>query len=267
LIEVIDLVGIDQNYFAPQSQVGQSPQSVNGVPIYLEWPAGDFYPGDTVVASIMLGDAAQLADSVYGLAFSLTYDPSWFVNGSIEINYDGSWLGDWGQNMISIEKNFSSSGQFDVGISLTDQVPTTGFGRIADITVVIDDLIGKQGGIQLAGLDIGKITLRPYTGPAYAVNAQGSKFSVLLNQETALLQRGLFAFPNPAADQLQLSWDFTEKVEAISMLDVQGREYVLENSPSAREWSGSVNAFSPGLYLLQMHTEKNIIQKKIIIQR
>lgn len=139
VIEWQDFDVIDFNYFQAQS-VGASGNLPNGIPFFVDFPTGPFNPGDTIRAPIILGSPSNPALNIMGIAFSIDYDTSLIESGSVRIEYDGSWLGSDNVDMATLDKDFYLDGQVDVGMSRVDLIAKSGYGKVGDIIVAIDDI-------------------------------------------------------------------------------------------------------------------------------
>ncbi|MEZ4940044.1 MAG: cohesin domain-containing protein [Saprospiraceae bacterium] len=107
--------------------------------------AGDsLMAGQMVYVPVVLGSATVPADSVHGLAFSISYDPS--ILQPVYFEPLASWLGDPATNLISIHRNFPGQHRLDVAVSRTDGQPASGFGEIGQMFIIIEDDIFLKGG-------------------------------------------------------------------------------------------------------------------------
>ncbi|MEL7534170.1 MAG: hypothetical protein AAFN10_22895 [Bacteroidota bacterium] len=138
-----DTLAINLNYGLTHNKTSGFAQF--GAPPLLIIPEQNSYQsGDTAYASIELGLDTLIADSVYGIAFTINYDPSLVEMGSVQIDYANSWLGIKNQNMLTLAKDDHANGRVDLALVRNDQINQSGFGQIAKIRVVmIDDISGK----------------------------------------------------------------------------------------------------------------------------
>ena len=74
----------------------------------------------------MLGTVDTPAVNVYGLAFSVDFDSSMIEPGSMKVNYNGSWLGDKGVDMLTLDKEFFNDEVLDMALTRTDQMNRMG---------------------------------------------------------------------------------------------------------------------------------------------
>ncbi|MCB0530391.1 MAG: hypothetical protein KDC65_18055, partial [Saprospiraceae bacterium] len=94
-------------------------------------------PGQMVALPLLLGSQDMPADSIYGLAFSISYDRE-KVKSEVSFRPSDSWLGQKAE-MLWLQKNFPEQGRLDVAITRTDGMPVSGWGPIGDVFVIIED--------------------------------------------------------------------------------------------------------------------------------
>ena len=76
---------------------------------------------------------------LYGIAFSIEYDPTIIVPGSASIDFSNSWLGDVNADAISIQKDFSTPGRIDAAITRIDGVEMDGAGLFGTFIITLED--------------------------------------------------------------------------------------------------------------------------------
>lgn len=257
VIEEIDVDAVIGNFLVPQTQPGVSTSLGGiGVPLYVEFPSTNFAPGDTVIAAVMLGTSSIPADSVYGLAFSVNYDAALFQNGSLTVEYTNSWLGDEGIDLITVEKDFASSSQVDIGMSRSNQVLRSGFGQIATIIVTIDDIAGKTAGIEMVDFGISNVSLTTNQGKPIKVTPELSQIGITLSNEIEKeVGENWSVFPVPAGDFFTVELtdpSLLQTSSTVSIKDIMGREV----------WSQAITSMSSrintsdlprGTYLLEIN--------------
>lgn len=257
VIGATDVVIVESNFMTPQTEPGVSTSLGGiGVPLYVEFPSTNFNPGDTVVAAVILGTAIIPADSVYGIAFSINYDGTLFEEGSLRVIYDNSWLGDKGVDMITVDKDFPSNSQVDIGMSRSNQLLRNGFGQIATIIVTIDDIAGKTAGIEMVDFEMSNVSLMTNQGTAIKVTPELSQIGIALSND---IERESFqtwsVFPVPAEDFLTVELSDPSLLQSsarISIQDMMGREV---RSQAVTSMSSLINTsgLPRGAYLLQIN--------------
>lgn len=267
LVDENDFFAIRKNFFNPVLSPGGSPLVTEGVPVYVVFPEGSFEPGDTVTGAIMLGTAAQPADSVYGIAFSITYDGSVVDSGSVVVSYDSSWFGNIHVDMAAVEKDFYLNGQVDVGITRINHQAVAGYGRIADITIMIDDITGKKEGLNLLDINIDRISLINKWGVSIPVN-NSPPHSVISLADENLEEKSLAltVYPNPAHSTMYVETDIPLWEKAmLRLMDIQGKVWVQTEVQSATKFKLDISSLPAGMYLVELeHAAGREVQKMIL---
>ncbi|MEZ4774981.1 MAG: T9SS type A sorting domain-containing protein [Bacteroidia bacterium] len=267
VVDANDFFAIGKNYFNPVQSPGGSPVVTEGIPIYVVFPQGNFEPGDIVTGAIMLGTEAQPADSVYGIAFSLAYDGAIVDSGSVIVSYDSSWLGNLHVDLEAIDKDFYLDGQVDVGITRTNHLAVAGYGRIADITIMIDDITGKKEGLEDIGIQIERISLVDKAGVSIPVSNVSSHSVISLANDRQIDKSSIFkVFPNPVHTLMYVETDlpFWEK-STLRMRDIQGKVWHQSEINSATKFKLDISTLPAGMYLVELeHAAGREVQKVIL---
>ncbi len=101
--------------------------------------------GDTLIASIQLGDASLPVSNIYGLAFTYNYDALVVDTTQTEVLYPSSWLATTSER-ITIIKDFKTTGQIKTAVTRINHVNRSGNGEIAQIKfkITTDNISGKN---------------------------------------------------------------------------------------------------------------------------
>ena len=265
-VDADDLTAIDLNYSGPQTQPGLS-GSNNGVPLYIDVLSTSFQPGDTIEAAIMLGTASQPVDSVYGLAFSVDYSSIFLDAENLWVDFSDSWLGNEGVDMIALDKNFANLGQVDIGISRTDQLQLSGYGQIAKIIVVIEDISGKNEGETTIEFSIDKVSAMFADGHILPIEASGLSVGILLSNGPSFEDLGINLYPNPSNGAFRIEWnDPSLQLENIQMFNLYGQEIALRTKAKGNSYSvKSQYTLSPGIYILRANSDGKTVSKRVLI--
>jgi hypothetical protein len=258
-----DPEAILQNY---QSPINQSFISVSGAtPLYVDFSGIPYQPGDTLTAPIILGTAQQPADSIYGLMFSLEYDGTLIDSGSVSVSFGNSWAGTHLGNLYGFYRDFAAQSQVDIALVRSGWQPVSGYGRIADITVMIDDITGKREGIEAVEMRLRNVRLIGPGGQLMPVEAADQSFFISLSQEKSAEEAGWNIYPNPAEDWLRIErpsallsgWDW-------ELLDGAGRSLEKGHSRSGRlELPISLPG---GVYTLRLRSAEESVHQKIVVR-
>ncbi|HRI61626.1 MAG TPA: T9SS type A sorting domain-containing protein, partial [Saprospiraceae bacterium] len=237
-------------------------------------------PGQMATLPLLLGSADMPVDSIYGLAFSISYDPV-KVHSNISFQPSDSWLGDSSQ-MLWLQRNFPGQGRLDVAITRTDGMPVSGWGHIGDVFVIIEDDIFFAAGINeeseaeffvdsvakttlfFSGLHPVNTTAAPgmlHAPPVELVILKTSSTA----QEPAAWENKLSISPNPAAESIRISSP-ESMIRRVEMIDPTGTIVMLHNV-SAGNITVPVHALSNGTYFVRIFTEQGVAVRKICVTR
>lgn len=121
--------------------------------------------------------------------------------------------------------------------------------------ITIGDISGNGSSYLLSGVDRGGVTL-------YGRNTRDVKTPVVSNHSNLLV------YPNPAKDQLQLSWQPSgQKDVQISVMDMEGRQLYAATAPSAPgHYTIPVNMLASGVYVcvLKNGEERNYAKFTVV---
>lgn len=225
--------------------------------------------GDTLYANIYLGDLLIPASNVYGLAFTLNYDAAVVDSSKTKITFGNSWLGN-ATDKISIAKDFAINGQLKCALTRIDHTTRSGNGQIGQAAFVIttDNINGKDLSYYQFDTWISDLTVIDNLGNEITVN-QGSDSSLVGFEPTGISEVGLRIAdlkiqPNPASDEVQVIVTRELIGGELKVLDVEGRVMV-KTAILAANCPLSTTNFSPGIYFVQVITEKGMLTKRLVI--
>lgn len=253
VVNLADTAAIIANY-GQSHQKTQAHINTGGVPLYIEVPA-TAQAGDTISLNLRLGDAGYPATDVYGIAFSLAFDPSLFDLNSATGSLQGTWLGQPGQDLIDLKVKDS---KFNWAICRDDHRDTTGSGRLGGVTLImIDDLTGvAPWDDALEPFDVGLIDNK---GNPIAID-------VFIVPVYAGALPGLMICPSPANERLTILLDTLEAQE-VAIFDGSGQRMFLEQGNLHGNMVVETSRFLPGIYFVQVRVTQGILTKKVIITR
>ena len=208
-------------------------------------PQGSVGPGDPIEVPIVLGNANHPVEDIYGIAFTLHFDPDLIDPSSVELVYPVSWMGAPGVNMILVDKKFVEEGIIDVALSRTDANSVSGFGEIMGFIGIIDDVLGKHE------LEIGFTKVRAITFNDEVIPLHFPNESILISsaKEVEPLAEGLTVFPNPAREEIKWSLSSNQQTDYAAIADLNGRVVMEQFGTSG---ALSLQGLPAGFYLLKV---------------
>ncbi len=258
-----DIDAISQNYGLTHAK-NTFPKAAADAPA-ITFSLPEMIPANTWISvDVLLGSEEQLAEDVYGLAFTIDYDSDVVQLGSVSVDFDtNSWF-DGGEN-ISLFQDFGENGKLDIGYSRTDGQSISGYGKIATFSIfVIDNIAGKKMGAE--------IPFNISASNALMVNNEG--FTQALNTEPAesvvtdiddLDLSSVSLYPNPSSDKVQVNFG-TVNIQSLQVFNSIG-QIVLQKSfdGTSRATVLEVNDWGEGLYFVRFQTSNGIGGKRLQI--
>lgn len=216
-----------------------------------------------------LGTADKVAENVYGLAFSVSYDPAQVQEAELSFSVESSWLGTLGQNLIAFQRNNPAKGRIDIALTRTDGRNVSGYGRIGKVKITIEDVILNlrdeenpkiQLGIENVRLINNADQIIPVTPlPSTPTAKKGTTTSAY----APYLDARIRIYPQPARDQLYLDYGDLS-LRSVQLLQLDGKALSGLMTPQR---SLSLAGIPNGVYLLKVVAESGVVMKKVLVAR
>ena len=260
LINVQDTSAISDHYNKYHSL---SPEPVNfpsNIPLFLGNPDTIHVtgPGDIVRVPVILGIQNFPAENMYGLTFSIDFDPTIVDASASSISFDNeSWVNYTSPTLSMVKKPFG--GRIDAGYTRTNGIPTDGYGRVGHVDFVIIEDFEFQ---RLPDNFFAKVTASYMTGAGVSVNLPESYVNFSFSNEREVKADELLLFPNPVANVVNykmLRGD--ELVGDVEVYDLTGKRHI-KASPEALNGQIDVSNLTSGIYFLRVQTLGSVVTKK-----
>ncbi len=251
--------GLSVNPFAPETPIFE-PREL-GIPLFVQ--ADTLAPSEVAALDIILGTTDLPAEDVYGIAFSITYNPELIVPGSVSASFLDSWMGEENNNLISIFRVAPSQDRIDIALSRTDGSNISGLGSIGKLHITIEDVIFRNSVFRRAEFDIQNVRLinRDEVDIPVAPEMSTSWVSVSTGTNNPELANQILLYPTPASDLVLLSTKGLQ-VNRVQLLDPFGRtaaDFVAPNNGL------DVSQLAAGIYLARITTDRGVAYKPLII--
>ena len=145
--------------------------------------------GDTLVADVLLGDLATSTSNVYGLSYSLHFDPAIIDTSFVVLTYSNSWLAN-ASDKISLTQYNKSIGQINSVVTRIDHNNQNGGGAIARLYLLTKTAANVSQIYNSVTASVFDLNL---------IDNKGSKQILNLVGDTALV---IYANPNAVAGSL-----------------------------------------------------------------
>ncbi|MEL6803644.1 MAG: T9SS type A sorting domain-containing protein, partial [Bacteroidota bacterium] len=269
VVDYSDTLAILNNYGLTHNKSGGIEQS-GATPLLIVPDFSTYQAGDTVDAPIILGIDTLTADSVYGLAFTISYDVTLVDSASVQVDFGNSWLGDKNQDMLSMARDDFNNGQVEIALTRNDQVERSGFGQIAKIRVImIDDVSGKDLIRDTLRMEISNVRLirRDDTDIPYDTEIAEIEVTQEVTSLGDLGAEDWLIFPNPAQDMLIVEAKRSAKRQSnIRLYNLQG-QLLLQQTITGDQARLDLTALPNALYILQIENEAGVYRQKVQLRR
>ena len=257
IIDSLDLAAISLNWGNSHPKADMTTQTNSSDPaLYLQYTKDSFQAGDTVHASIILGDSSSQIQSIYGLAFTLNYDTNYVDSGSVVTFITSSWLGTPGTNLISYTHTNYSAGQVDIAIVRTNHKNVSGYGKIGDLDIVMpDNIAGKTStisktvifkAVQVKAVEANETPVKIYM-PDDSFKAYQLDDIYPVKNNIA----DVHIYPNPTHDYLYIDAGNNTIVSA-TIYDVFGNKVFTSQMKDAKPAVIPVSSLSDGVYMARL---------------
>jgi len=223
-------------------------------------------PGDSIDFEILMpaGPPAYL-DSLYGIAFTLSIDPTLVDTNRISLDYSNSILGTIGQNLISFDKSNFSSGLLHVALARTDKVNLANAGGVIGILkLYASTAVSTPATLTVSPTDILCIQANSYKYLLYECAIPATIDPTIASLRNDPKQNQLEIYPNPASDQITIK-SGNRSVKTIKLIDQRGK-IILSKEMDRNITQLFVTDLASGIYFLQISSEQTIYNSKINIQ-
>lgn len=256
-----DTMAVFLNYGLIHNKGGGTKGTTTDPDLIIAIPPDSSLINDTIHAPIYLGTNAQPAVSVYGVAFSLRFDTSLVKNGSMHIDFNGSWMG--GTSPLRMAKDLYDDGQFDAVHVRTDQMGVNGNGQIGTLHFIITDNIdGKTVTTETLRMMLTNVTLIDQNGIDLGVNAISDSVVVsdVLNAGTDPVASGIRIWPVPAYSHLNISSYIP--ILGVEVFNLQGQLLSLPKDGSGRNVRIGTASLPQGVYFIRIKTEQGTLIRR-----
>lgn len=269
VIDVQDTTAIGLNWGSEHNFIAEVDEFDRNamIPFYIK--PDTLIEGAEMSLPIILGEEDAPAEAIYGLAFSLIYEPEVVVPGSASVDFTTSWLGTWGTDAIAMQRDFHSDGRIDIGITRIDGTNISGAGTIGHLQITIEDdiLLSLMPNTILndhtAHFEIQNVRLINFHEENIVVNTTPTESEIITGAKQAELSQFIRLFPNPASRQFFVDSHQLD-IERIELLNING-EVVNTVTPETELIPIFTHSLAKGIYLVRIITKQGIARKLVVI--
>lgn len=278
VINNADISPIEANYFNDHTFEPTPNTNPNAPEVLLEFSADSIVvnndnPGLIDMSlDVIVGSADNPVYDIYALALSLDFLDDLIDSNSISIEYNTESFFCDPENVIFLSKT-TEDGLVDIGLSRTNHIPVSGFGRIARVNfTIIGDIVLNRApdsnelpllaeirgtfGINDSGLDLG-------------FTSRGDIITFKIDESSSIKENvnpNLFAIsPNPSEGLFQLEFDDYE-INELKVYNATGKllaeEYNIYNLHQL-----DLSHLPNGTYFVKVKNDNEFATKRIVISR
>lgn len=210
---------------------------------------------------IGLGNTQIPVENLSGLNFTVNIEPDIVGLLNIEFSFnEDSWL-DKGENQtLELTETNPLKGEYEVGITKTDQIPVSGNGSIAQVSFLIEDDIIDLLMIDTITVIIDSITALDNELNPIPIVADTLKLAIenTLSVNTVDLTTpfNVQFFPNPTTDLVTIIGT-TEAIKKIQLYNHLGQPVLIKHTDSYME-NIDLQSLTPQTYWLEILTESGV---------
>jgi hypothetical protein len=257
-----DTLAITANWQKTRNVRGNgNPLEVRGAapPIFVQ--TGRVVEGQWASFPIMLGDVANAANGIYGLAFSINYDASVIDASTVYLTYNQNWLGS-GDNVVRISKNFN--GTIEAAVSRINQQNASGNGQIATLNFKMK--AGTVGRNLAFSIDNQQVINKD--AQVIPVVPTPTSTSILSGTAEPDWARQIEVFPNPTTGNVNIEGQNLD-IKSVEVFDISGKslfksDIIGKGGPPEEKSGQAISIEHAGTYFLKISTEKGVLMRKLI---
>ncbi len=260
IVNAADTLAVSLNYGQTHpARLAQSYSTTGfGPDLSFQMPGTLLTPGSIATIPIMIGSI-----TAYGFAFTINFDPTLIVPGSMSISYAGSVLGST-SNYIHIEKDFYSTGSYDLAFSRINQLDTNRSGLIATLSFTVAN--NASAPIYLSFSNIKFIN---HNGLELPINAHNSSISIATGIATIDSYMPSSFYPNPMSSEATISFPNADHQNYfLSLYELTGRRTSPVQSTLSNTFSIERKNMQSGIYFYELtNSDKTKVAKGKFIVR
>ncbi|RMF28923.1 MAG: T9SS C-terminal target domain-containing protein [Bacteroidetes bacterium] len=227
--------------------------------LFVQLPmAEEIANGESFAFPVVLGSEALPVMDLYGLAFTIEFDPEIIDPESVDVTFEKSWLGTQGVNLIALDKTDLEEGKVYVALTRNDHNNASGFGEIASFIGIIDNIAGKEEMV-IQITDVRAIQADEVEVPLF--NPE-SRVQLITGTRNPNANNRITLFPNPTSGMVYIRNTLNLPVEIIDLRTVEGRQLAVFH-PKANFID--LSDLAPGVYLLKIKIGGRFFHERVVL--
>jgi hypothetical protein len=226
--------------------------------------------GNPGVAQIVFGSPAQQAANIYGLAFTVSFNPQEIDVLNTSFAASSSWLGTPGTDLFGVAHR-DTTGQFGIAIARIDHTNRSGDGVIASIYFTTTSNLTSTGNSVEVPFTITNVKVISANDSVLAINT--------VNDTVTIFDDMILGIPAPGAENLHVFPNPSEGIFTVNFTSPKVSDYTIEilnpigqvvYSEQVKQASGMIRkeidlSNQPaGLFLVKISGENGAVIQKIL---
>jgi hypothetical protein len=233
----------------------------------------EFGFGETLNAPLSLGNMENQVSDLFGIAFTLKYDPDYVATqgNSVQIDIpDDSWISGKGNEKahISIDRKRRKDGFIDVTIVQKKGEPASGFGEIGTANIVMEDIVVGKSQVEI--IDVMAIDNQAGDIPIATsiLRFELDSVATVTPAIQPIRRDGINLYPNPAQDEITVELqDAQESIQRIQLFDLSGRRLMDWDTDLSNKKRIQLGGYSDGLYALKIFSDRHVYIRRFVRKR
>ncbi len=245
-------------------------------PVYLKFNQDTIIVTDnspnewTISADLMLGSGQTPVYDLAGIALGIDY-PDDLVNKPAMVDYyDNSMLGS-SNELLWLANDFMTAHQLDMTFVRNDQSSKNGYGKIAKVDIIIDDVITlrteKYIEVPIRIKSIRAVDAEGHV-KEFSVKNNGTSTVVFVNNTTVgsldpAIQGKVKVYPSPATREISVVVDDLHPIR-LEVYDVLAQKVYTLPSMDGNKVQIEMEGWASGQYILKLYAEEGLVVKRIV---
>ncbi len=258
-----DTTAISVNYNSPVHPLKTTPTSIVDPPLYFGFSATNVTSNDMLQVDVFYGDSTLQAIDLYGIAWTIGFDPAYVKPGSVSFDFSNSLVGIPSET-IDFQKYLP--GELQLAIVRNDMTNVSGHGKLGTMHLVIEDNIDGLIDTDMI-FDFRNVTVLSNDESLLSYSSQTG--SVHVDELSGIVDKEfdgyLNIFPNPADTYLTIDTD--HKIERVEVYNTLGQTVLEKRTEPTHTYHLDTKEITPGTYFFYIETDQATLLKKATILR
>ena len=262
IVNELDREAIIQNYnltHGPIEDFVDLPATDTDPPILVDFPDGSQISSGTVFeVPVIFGTEEHPVHDIYGVAFTVEFDPTIFDPASLTVEYPVSWFGEPDVNTLHVHKIYDE-GKIEIALTRIDQNEVSGYGPIVSIRGIIDDIVGISNDVEVRIDGVLATDIKETKIPIQSITE-------LVPVELNPMIKGntkfeLFVFPNPTNDVVNIAVNQDYDIQSVEIFNSQSHLIATHTGNTGQI---SLEELPDGIYTFKIKVEGRVFYKRIV---